>query len=58
MLYMVYLSKDTGIYKKNQTILLHFEKKMLGMEKKIKQFCCISKKKDGNKVRLHYSKRS
>jgi len=81
-----FISKTFWVRKKNQTILLHFEKKISGNEKKIKHFCFISKtfwvrkknvffkcatqikyrsnvfatfkKKDGNKVRLHYSKRS
>jgi len=34
-----------GKGKKNQTILLLFQKKILGMEKKIKRFCYFSKKK-------------
>jgi len=41
-----YISKKKfWVWKKNQTILLHFEKKILGIEKKIKQFCYFSKKK-------------
>ncbi len=43
--YFPYGVENFGYGKKNQTFLLHFEKKILGMEKKIKHFCYISKTK-------------
>jgi len=62
--------KILGMEKKIQTFLLHFKKKIFGKEKKIFKnaqsklnidqtfYATFKKKKDGNMLRLHYSKRS